>query len=116
MKPKAPKSPRIPYPFVRVVWLDAFSEDPWHALDEYVIHDQKVETTGYLFKENERYWLICSNVAFNHEDKKWEGFATSAVPKSMAIRPLKILRKVPTPRKPRQPKVSPLLPMPAPKS
>lgn len=85
-----------PYPWVRVVWLDAFSEDPWLIVDDYVIHDQLVHSEGYLVRENERYVMLAPNVAYNHEDNKWEMFGAAAIPRDMMRKPLKIIRKAPT--------------------
>jgi hypothetical protein len=89
------KEPRKPFPYVRVEWLDAYSEDQWLYLDDYVLHDHRVETSGYLVKENEKYLLIAPTIAWATEEKKWEACTMMAVPKSMLLKPIRILKRAP---------------------
>lgn len=86
---------RAPFPWVRVTWLDAYSEDEWTYIDDYVMHDQLVTSEGYLVKENERYILLAPNVSFEPGEAKWSFYAASGVPREMIRGKIKVVRKAP---------------------
>lgn len=84
-----------PFPWVRVTWLDAYSEDEWTWIDEYEMHDQLVTSEGYLVRENERYILLAPNVSYDPGAAKWSFYAASGVPREMIRGKIKIVRKAP---------------------
>jgi hypothetical protein len=74
---------RPSFRFVRIVWLDAYSEDEWRDVDTYEMTDYVVESFGYLVKETKNYHLIAPNLGRN--DGRWEAGCMMGIPKKMVL-------------------------------
>lgn len=73
-----------PWKFVRVVWLDAYSEDPWTEIEKYDLRDHQVESFGYLVRESKNYHLIAPNVG-QGDNGVWEACGLMAIPRKMVL-------------------------------
>lgn len=89
------KQPKPPFPYVRLTWLDAWSEDAWTKLKGYVIRDHRVETTGYLVAQTETMLLIAPTLAWDEAVNEWEACTMMGIPKGMLIGPTKVMRRAP---------------------
>lgn len=90
------KNPKPPYPYVRVRWLDAYSEDAWVIVDDYELHDHAVDSSGYVVKENATYILLAPTVGWNAHEEHWEMATAIAIPRGMIIpNTFKVLKRAP---------------------
>ena len=70
--------------FVRIVWLDAFSEDEWKDVETYdFTSEYYVESFGYLVKETKNYHYLAPNLGKN--DGRWEAGCMMGIPRKMVL-------------------------------
>lgn len=72
-----------PFRFVRIVWLDAYSEDQWRDIDTYEFGDYAVESFGYLVKETKNYHTLAPNIG--RVDGRWEAGCMMSIPRKMVL-------------------------------
>lgn len=88
-----------PFAWVRLAWEDAFTDDEWQTVEDYVIHDQIVQSEGYLVKENEKYVAIAANVSYNADLKTWSMMGALIITRRMIIGEIEVVRRAPGSRK-----------------
>lgn len=75
---------KIPYPLVEVIWDDAASNtSSWVHIDD-IATPERVNTTGFLVKEEEGYITVANSVSAVEEGNDTVG-NTMTIPKGMII-------------------------------
>lgn len=78
------KAPVCPFPAVKLVWLDAYSEDQGWQLFKDVKHEDKIiVTTGHLIEETQHYFVVAQHVGLN--EGHWEAGDVWHIPKRMVV-------------------------------
>jgi hypothetical protein len=91
-----------PFPWVKIEWIDAYTDDEWNVVEDYVIHEQRVQSEGYLVKENDEYVVLAPNVSYNPESKTWAMMGALVVTRRMISGEIATVQKR-VRRKPKQP-------------
>lgn len=79
--------PRNPYKKVTVEWVDATSNVCWEDI-ETVLDEKphKIETTGYLLKEDEDCIIVALTMSLDKDDGKWKINGWFCIPKPWIVR------------------------------
>jgi len=72
---------RLPWPLVRIIWLDSSSPRGWHDLKEWRgVDSLECVSVGYLIAEDERSKTVAPHIAYPDEKENRQGSGIMVIP------------------------------------